>query len=348
MPHHGFKQGTPSRQGFYKAETEDGAVHIAEWKEYDKKQGKRWWVYQAPEPTLEKTPALLAGVVVAHAKVSEEEVQSALRRELTRQEKIEASYAMFLKGREGGKRQNWFMPIPANRQLSVGQEVLVGLLADARVVDFREDGQVVIVEYAGETDIRGQATGAGTYFSTHVWLDVLPKVPLHEGLTAKPRLTQPEMVTQLRHLVHRIYREGASDVQDYQREYVWTAENKEMYYDTLFKGRNLGRFIFVVDFHTAQIEVLDGKQRLNAIVELMGSVVPYKGVFWHQIAHDERVTVLHRTAQFVDLNKREYSRADLLQIFLEVNAGGVPQTPAHLAHVQALLDAELAKERGGV
>ncbi len=48
--------------------------------------------------------------------------------------------------------------------------------------------------------------------------------------------------------------------------------------------------------------------------------------------------------QIARVDEDRYTRADLLRIFLEVNAGGVPQSDEHLNHVRELLAAEEANE----
>ena len=330
----------PTRQGFYWAELASGELALAEYREYEKSQGKVWWVYESIDPTVQKERVLLTAPVCGYSKAGEQEVSRALTRALTVDEQVQAAYTAYAGSRD--TNHPWSMPIPASRQLCVGQQVEVGHLQDAQVAGLFEDGQVVVVQYQLAAK-KGSDRAPALALLGKCWVDVLPTVPLIPGLSADRKFTQAEMSTHLGHLVHRLYQDGALDSPDYQRGYAWTEEDKHLYYDSVFQGRNVGRFIFVVDINTNSIEVLDGKQRLNAMLELLTSTTAYRGVYWHQMTREDRSKVESRLAQFVDLQKHDYSRADLLQIFLEVNAAGVPQSPEHLEYVRGLLAEELGQ-----
>lgn len=337
-----FKEGAPARQGFYRVRLHDLSQLIGEWKEYDKKEGKRWWTYSSDDPTVDKTRVPLEGVR-AYAKVDDSVVQRFLARQNTRAENIDAAYRLHTKSREGYPA--WKpIPMPDSRRFVVGQKVVAGNHYQPVVAGLYDDGQVVVVEHE-EVKTKGGVdvpTGNMSY-SPFSWVDVLPVAPTKTGLVRPRRLAQSEMTTQIGLLVQRLVREGASDSPDYQRKYVWTPKDKTLYLDTLFNGRNLGRFVFVVDSHSCAVEVLDGKQRLNTLLELISGVLPYQGVYWHELDRGDRMQLMTQLAQFVDLQSKDYSRLDLLQIFMEVNAAGVPQTEEHLDYVRGLIAQEKAK-----
>ena len=75
----------------------------------------------------------------------------------------------------------------------------------------------------------------------------------------------------------------------------------------------------------------------------MKSELAWRGSYWHELDRVDRCAIDNRVNQVARLKEANHSRADFLRIFLEVNAGGVPQTVEHLAHVQQLPDDELAK-----
>jgi hypothetical protein len=86
----------PKRQGFYEVTLDDGTECIAEWREQDKKDGKQWWRYVSDDPTVEKTPVLLTSVK-AWRPALKEQIEQALKRELTKAERIEAAVADHLR-----------------------------------------------------------------------------------------------------------------------------------------------------------------------------------------------------------------------------------------------------------
>lgn len=338
-----FKEGTPTRKGFYRVKLADDSSTIAEWQEYDKQQGKRWWTYVSPEPTTDKTRAPLDGVV-GYAKVSDGEVASFMKRELTGAERIEKAYLDY-RERETDTPA-WSIEVPSSRQLQVGQEVTVGSLIDARVAGLYEDGKVAVIEHYREIKGRGDDAPrkeASPSYSVYSWIDVLPRATTVDGMVRPRRLIQPESTTQIMSLLHRMYKENTSDNPEYQRKYVWTQADKDLYLDSFFNGRNLGRFVFVIGLGSGLIEVLDGKQRLNTLMELITSTIAYNGVYWHQLPRMDRHQLMTQTVQFVDLQASDYSRLDLLKIFREVNVGGVPQTPEHMANIDRMIAEEEAK-----
>lgn len=336
MPKNELKNGNPARQGFYKAQLAKGESVIAEWREFDKSEGKRWWTYVSNDPTVEKARVPLEGVET-YTTVDESEVKRFLQRAPTRDEKIAAAYASYC-------HSNSIYPFvprtaPPSRQLQVGQEVLVGRLEDAVVAGIYEDGGVIVVEHT-EKKSRSVEKPFRTFGAWH-WMAVLPKVtPRAEGLAYTPSYSvQTYLSTPIGSLIRRVYSEGVKDNPDYQRNYAWTPEDKALYLDTLFSGRPLGTFIFVKRSAGQPGEILDGKQRMTTLLELVMSVLPYRGVYWHEMTDDDRNTVMNRPAQYAELSDEQYSQADFYEIFLAVNAAGVPQTEEHLNHVRGLLAA---------
>lgn len=348
MAHDKFITGAPTRQGFYRVRLDNGEKRIAEWREYDKKTGKRWWTYTSADPTVDKTRVPLVGPkgapVVGYAKIDESEVERFLQRERTREEKIEDSVAQLRKNQE--MYPEFKVDIPPNRLLKIGQDVIMGHHTDVKVAALHDEGQIVTIESHRIETKHGQTVDHGISFSSHLWLNVIPKVaPVAKGLARSAVFsTQTHFNTPVHILVRRMYSEGVSDNPEYQRKYEWTLDDKNRFLESVFAGRHLGSFLFVKESPPHADVLFDGKQRMHTLLELISSVLPYKGVYWHEMDPSDRQTALNRSVQFAELDSKIYSRADLLEIFLEVNAAGVPQTEEHLAHVRGLLAAERAKE----
>jgi hypothetical protein len=340
-----LKTGTPARQGFYKVRVTTGELVIAEWREHEKAAGKRWWTYASADPTVDKTRVPLDGVV-GYAKVDDVEVERFLKRAPTREEKIEEAYRSYQSRNSLPKPVR--RAVPENRRLTVGQEVQVGQLTEAVVAGLYEDGEVVVVEHGGDKLRNGGGVGPRTFGTWH-WMAVLPKsAPKASGMAHTPSYSvQTYLSTPIGTLVRRVYSEGVQDNPEYQRGYAWTGDDKARFLDTLFAGRPMGNFIFVTHSDGRGDEVLDGKQRLSTLLELVMSVLPYRGVYWHEMSDADRNTVMQRPAQFADLSDKQYTEADFWDIFLDVNAAGVPQTEEHLNFARSRRDALRAAEAAG-
>lgn len=56
----------------------------------------------------------------------------------------------------------------------------------------------------------------------------------------------------------------------YQRDYVWSQEDKESLIDSIFNHIEIGKFVLVFKGYEGDMyEVLDGKQRLSALQEFL-------------------------------------------------------------------------------
>lgn len=338
-----YKTGNPARQGFYQVRTDKGEKHIAEWRKYDKETGPRWWIHTSENPTIAKKPVALTDVS-AYAKAEEQAVTAALQRTPTREESIQASLGAYYGSLES--RLSFHMDIPPTRRLSVGQSVTVGRLRDPKIAAVHDEGQVVTLEYRVIEVKSGTEIDKGITFGTWHWLEVLPDIGVKpKNLAVVPAFrAQVYFNTRLEQLIRRMYRDGVCDSPEYQRDYVWTLDDKQRYLETLFTGRDLGRFIFIKEQYPLTDVLFDGKQRMNTLLELISSQLTYQGIYWHEMSKGDRNEVLGRSVQFAELDTKQFSKADLLDVFLDVNAAGVPQTEEHLAKVRAMRDAERATE----
>ncbi len=327
----------PARQGFYWARTsEDGEPFVAEWREYDKKTGKRWYRHVGETPTDEKKPVLLTEVVIAYATASREDIERSLARELTLEERWDAACAEHLRHRN--LYPNFDMPVPARRLVKPGDRIEYGALRDCRVVQVRDEGRLVVFSYHNLKSNYGRELDLGTAYMATDWYSVvkLPDEPVKVARVREPRIFDSFRTSQLSSLFHKVLN-GIDDNPDYQRGYVWTYEDKQRLLESLFEGRDIGRFIFVKRPYPRRDELLDGKQRMSTLMAFYLGELDYKGLYWDELSARDRDRIESRSVQYAELDGESFTPADVLDIFLEVNAAGVPQSEEHLASVRAKL-----------
>jgi hypothetical protein len=330
----------PARQGFYRVTLQDDTELIGEWREITKGEGKRWWQYVSDSPTAEKVPVPLEGVV-DFTPADKKAVEKLLKRELSEEEKLEAAYTSFMSTECLNHRNP--CPVPPGRQVQVGDELEIGLLRDVKAVELRDDGQVVIYSFRDVNHNYGNPQDLGIKYRAAHWTEVLIRKHIRDDtLTLNSRMFNAYRSSTLDTVINKMLR-GVDDAPDYQRGYAWSAKDKELYLDSVFAGRELGRFIFIRRGYPYRDQILDGKQRLTCLYEFVTSQLAYNGVYWHQLSPRDRDRIENRSVQFAELHQDEFTRVDFLQIFLEVNAAGVPQTEEHLARVRAMLEEERAK-----
>jgi hypothetical protein len=341
-----IQTGEPARQGFYWAHREGQEPVIAEFTRKKNKTGAvcAWLQHVSDDPTAVKKPVALQGDVIGYRKATKEEVLNALKREPTREENIEAALKRF-QDNARVYRGYRHVEIPQVRRLTVDQPVRVGLLEECRVEALADDGQVVVVSYwrrRRERACAPQEPPARVFNAWH-WTEV----EADTAPTAQPfpREAFPLTFSQMHieSLFHMLVGGNVIDSPDYQRDYVWTEADRERLLDSVFAQRDIGKFAILRRRHPARDEILDGKQRLLTLLAFYASQFPYRGVYWHELAWRDR-NVLSSTIVHVAYIEETQSRAFALEMFLEMNTAGVPQSPEHLAHVRALLEAERAKE----
>lgn len=332
----------PTRQGFYEVKLDDCREVFAEWKQPSKAEPKQWLHYVNDDPTLEKHPAVLAGVC-AWRKADPDAVKHSLKREQTVAEKIESAFEQFRN--HSDIRADLITVPPANRLLEVGDAVELGHLRDCIVVAVRDDGRILVISHRNISRSQGVDVDHGiTYRGAH-WTQLIPLLSIRSSDIVRGSVMHNAWFnTSLSELLGRVSA-GLDDKPMYQRDYAWSAGDKAALLDSLCNSREIGRFILVNNPHPKLAAVLDGKQRLNCIWEFFTSQIAYQGIYWHEMTPRDRNRIETRIVQIVELDSGKYSRADLMQVFLEVNAAGVPQTEAHLQHVRTSLEAERAKEQ---
>ncbi len=340
------KDKAPARQGFYlactAADDEDADGVVAEWREYDKKEGKRWWIHTSDDPTVAKTPKPLEGVV-RWGKATQAQVEAALKRELTLDERIEEAYQAYR--RHVSLYPEYPADPPASRRIQVGDELELGNLKQVVAVAVKDEGRVIVYSFRDIRHSYGKDLDHGTSYRAEHWIKLIPKKTRRNDviLSRDSLLTGGFSSGHLSSLLSDVVR-GLDSTPDYQRDYVWTEEDQQRYLDTLMSGRDLGRFIIVDRKYPLPDQVLDGKQRLNCLNLFVRSEIAWRGVYWHELSQRDRNRLDDRVVQIARIDEGRYTRADLLRIFLEVNAGGVPQSDEHLEHVRQLLAAEEAQE----
>lgn len=131
---------------------------------------------------------------------------------------------------------------------------------------------------------------------------------------------------------------------DFQRAHVWTEEQQIAWLEFFMRGGKTGRVLY---FNHAgwmrdwkgPFVIVDGKQRLEAIRRFVHNEIRVFGSFYREYTDTLRIF------QTVKLNVNDLkTRAEVLQWYIEFNAGGTPHTDAEIDRVRELLESESARE----
>jgi hypothetical protein len=129
---------------------------------------------------------------------------------------------------------------------------------------------------------------------------------------------------------------------DFQRAHVWTPEQQTAFIEYCLKGGRSGRDIYFncvgwQNKYDGPFVIVDGKQRLHAVLQFLDSKVPILGGYYFKDI--EGVLPSHEAELVFHVNDLP-TRKDVLQWYLELNTGGTPHTAEEISKAKALLDAE--------
>ena len=128
---------------------------------------------------------------------------------------------------------------------------------------------------------------------------------------------------------------------DYQRDYCWTEEQKVAYMEFVLRGGKSSNILlfncpgWMMDFR-GPFELVDGKQRINAILGFLHNEFPVFGSYYSEFTDKFRLCPFSFKIVINDLKTRE----EVLSWYLDINSGGTVHTDEELNRVRRLLKDE--------
>lgn len=154
--------------------------------------------------------------------------------------------------------------------------------------------------------------------------------------------TFPELV---RYIENEIAEEGLQMNPDFQRGHIWTEKQQIAFIEFFLRGGKTGRVIYLNNpswnFPNKEYNeyvCVDGLQRYTAIKRFINNEIPVFGTYYKDYEDSIRAT---RTMR-LNINDLQ-TRKDVLQWYIEFNAGGTPHTESEINRVKNLLDKEMEK-----
>ena len=226
------------------------------------------------------------------------------------------------------------IPFPENVQMNVGDKCLCGALNNCTIVAKDERGYYYIKYFPSDWKVKKnpEIKDKPSYLAAH-WHSVNPVID-------NPFLIeiQPSEVfysnQSISGLLLKYFYFGVDMNPEYQRGNVWTEEQKVKLIDSIFNNINIGSFVFVEKkwftddqkVTSEMFEILDGKQRLTAIIDYVSSKFPYQGKYWHELSPYTRNQFESQGILVgeMKLNRKdkEYNRKRVIEQFVRLNECG--------------------------
>lgn len=138
---------------------------------------------------------------------------------------------------------------------------------------------------------------------------------------------------------------------EYQRGNVWNVGQKVRLISSIFSNVDIGKFAIIKrnwgpnGNKPAQphlYEMLDGKQRLTALVEFYTGQFKYKGKYYHELSWTDKQQFKWYHVSVAETSP--LTNAQKYRYFLKLNTTGTPVDPAHMDRVADMLKKETEKD----
>lgn len=159
----------------------------------------------------------------------------------------------------------------------------------------------------------------------------------------------------LENTLQRYEKENYLDLNpDFQRGHVWSREQQISYVEYVLKRGNLSRNIIFncpgwMEGFEGQMTLIDGKQRLTAARLFMANELPvFDGVYRQDFRRQGKTIIrFPNVIEFTFYINDLQTRAEILQFYLDLNAGGVVHSDTEIDRVRQLLAIENNKQNEG-
>ena len=140
-------------------------------------------------------------------------------------------------------------------------------------------------------------------------------------------------------LMSKVYHSGVDFNPNYQRDLVWSMEQKLSLMDSIFNNIEIGKFTFIKhDYSPERVfyyEILDGKQRLSTICEFYEDRFAYRGKKFSELCGRD---ANHFTGfPIVQGEVGEITEQQIYKLFVKMNTSGTPVSKDHLDKIKSLI-----------
>ena len=235
----------------------------------------------------------------------------------------------------------------------VGERVKFGAWDWTAILKVYEDGKyykAISVTRKTNRNVPDATEGKIHHFA---WFDIVP----YRAIINQPVLTQDDDIhfnyqqRDVRSLLYMYFTDHGIDLNpEYQRGNVWTAEQKEALIESVFNNVDIGKFAIIKrpwgpdgnkPLTPLLYEMLDGKQRLTALVEFFTGHFAYKGIYYNDLHPGDQSHFRNYSVSYAETSP--LTKEQKYRYFLKLNTTGTPVDPKHMEKVAGMLKEEIDK-----
>ena len=129
-------------------------------------------------------------------------------------------------------------------KFEIGDKVTYGAFKECTVTDILYDGKVYGLNCISIEEKYGVQSKEEAY-RVATWVDVRP-IPTGDSNFSRNNDVRINFInSNIESLLHKYYSFGVNMNPDYQRDYVWKLEDKQLLIDSIFNNIEIGKFAFI-------------------------------------------------------------------------------------------------------
>lgn len=230
------------------------------------------------------------------------------------------------------------LPQNPTRHFAVDERVLFGAHRECYVREIHDEGLFYKIECIGVQ--RERNTPPTNEFQYVEWFELIKYDGVrNSNFHQEERYRIRQYNGSIDSMLHQIYHPGVDFDVEYQREHVWSLDDKVALIDSIFNNIDIGKFVFVQrDFSVVDklYEVLDGKQRLTAIKEFYEDRFRYKGLLFSELSFVDRHAFENHSIVYGYLENPD--KRGIFETFIKLNTTGRPMENKDIEKVKKLLN----------
>lgn len=225
----------------------------------------------------------------------------------------------------------------------IGQIVDFGNFNNIHIIDSKYDGKYYLVSLDRLVDdgYGRISKRVSNVLEWHPWYLLRPNSNNRESLIQNSNCRLCFSNRCIDDIMSKAYHFGIDFNPDYQRGFVWAQEDKEKLIDSIFCNIDIGKFCFIKNsYHDKYLyTVLDGKQRIRAILDYYEGRFPYKGKYFNDLSPLDQNHFEHYMISVAEVDNAD--RKTILKYFLMLNTGGRLMSEEQLEKVRDLYNKEI-------
>lgn len=232
------------------------------------------------------------------------------------------------------------IPLNPTRHFNIGDRVHLGAHKEVYIHEIYRDGLFYVCEAIGV--IRAKNDDGHNEFHVVAWVELYPyKQAKDTKFAVEEKYRIRHLNSTIDSLFHMVYagHAGVDFDAEYQRDHVWTLEDKVELIESVFNNVEIGKFVFVQLKESTPgkyYQIIDGKQRLTALCEFYEDRFPYKGVYFSELSFHDKYKFTSHGISYGFLENPDLR--GIYETFIKLNTCGKPMDHKHIDKVKKLLE----------